>query len=80
MEETSREYYEFLNSLLIEELIKEFDFNCKLEFVGSKRFGGSHITTYYFKDELGITWERDVSDREWTSIAIRSPKIRARRV
>ena len=80
-EETFREYGEFVKSLVIEELIKEFDFNCELEFIGTKRYGASKVTTYYFKDNvLGITWERDVTDREYFDIACRNPKMRARRV
>lgn len=77
-EETSKEYGEFLETLVIEELIKEFDFNCALEFVGKKRYGGSNITTYTFRDDIGILWDRDVADREWFNIACRSPKMRGR--
>lgn len=76
--ETSMQYNDFLEKLLIDELIKEFDFNCKLVFSHKKRFGGSNLTTYYFKDELGIVWERDVPDRQWFSIALRHPNMRPR--
>lgn len=76
--ETPKQYHDFLESLLIEELIKEFNFNCKLTYTGKKRFGGSKITTYYFVDDMGITWQRDVSDRAWSSIAYRHPNCRPR--
>lgn len=77
--ESFETYHTFLESLLIEEIIKDFDFNCKLNYVGKKRFGGSNITTYYFEDENGIKWERDICDREWLSIASKNPKMRARK-
>ena len=78
MRETDKQYAEFLETLLIEELIKEFNVNCKLIFIGKKRYGGSHLTTYYFKDDLGITWERDVSDRQHFALAAQNPKMRKR--
>ncbi len=79
--ETAKEYYDFCEGLLIEELIKDFNFNCELVYIGKKRYGGSKITTYYFKDNFkGIVWEKDVSDGMWWEIVSRSPKMRARRV
>lgn len=81
--ETNEEYCKFLEQLLIEELINDFeyDFNCKMAYIGKKRFGGSNITTYYFKDSvIGLTWHRDVSDRFWFKIASRNPKMRARNI
>lgn len=77
-EETSEQYHNFCEKLLIEEIIKEFNFNCKLTFVRKIRFGGSNLTTYYFIDELGIEWSRDIPDKVWFKIASQSPKMRAR--
>lgn len=55
---------------VIEELKKHFGFNCELQYIGKKRFGGSNITTYYFIDNvLGITWEYDLNPRQWAEIA-----------
>lgn len=80
-EETFQEYYEFLDSLVVEELIKEFNFkDGTLTYVGKKDFGGSQLHTYYFKDIFGIIWERDVPYRQFMEIANRSPKCRARQV
>ena len=76
--ETCAKYHAFLEGLLIEEIIKDFNFNCELHYIGKKRFGGSNITTYYFEDSNGFKWEKDISDREWFSIASKNPKMRAR--
>ena len=79
MEEKDKQYSEFLEGLVIEQLIREFHFKCEMSYIGKKRFGGSKITTYYFKDDLGVIWERDVGDRVWFEVAMRNPKMRARR-
>ena len=76
--ETSQEYFEFCESLVIEEIIKEFNFNCELKYVGKKWYGGSHITQYIFEDELGLTWKYDVNPKMFNELQNRSPKIRTR--
>lgn len=77
MTETPKEYGQFLETLVIEEIIKEFNFKCKLDFIKTEEFYDGK--TYYFKDDvLGIMWERHVNHREWFDIALRSPKCRDR--
>ena len=75
--ETAQEFQAFLETLVIEELIKEFDFNGDLSYEGKKYYYDGQ--TYFFKDEFGFIWERDVPYREWMDIAMKSPKIRARK-
>jgi len=76
--ETDAQYHNFLESLVIEELIKDFNFNCPLKLVEKKRFSGG-IITYYFEDINGIIWERDINSRLFQELALRNPKIRERK-
>lgn len=68
------EWSKHLDTIIIEEIIKKFNFNCELKFVKKEWYGGSKMWVYRFIDPQGIEWSYDLNSRMYWEMVCENPK------